>query len=222
MTHMQLRHDSPARDDGCVSAGALAERGWTEAAVRRFLGDPDRMYPMRLFRLDRVVAAEGTEQWRRWREKSVQRSARGKAVADAERACLLAEVAALDIRVPVISSESLAARSVAHRNQLDQDRMPAAVGEVDAATLRRWMVDYLRHQTTVYDATLDSRYAGAGRAEATLAIRDTIYAVIADAYPDLAGEARRQVAARTPEPQARKPGARVAGFRAFGDDLRRG
>jgi hypothetical protein len=200
MTSMQLRHDSPTRDDARVSEGALAERGWTAAAVRRFLGEPDRMYPARLFNLDRVVAAEETEQWRRWRERSVQRSARGKAIADAKRAALLAEVAALDIRVPVISAESLAARSVAHRNRLDQDGSPTAVDEVDAATLRRWMVNYLRHQTTVCDPALDSRYAGIGRAEAAAAIRDTVYAVIADTYPDLAGEARRQVAERAPAP----------------------
>jgi hypothetical protein len=67
------------------------------------------------------------------------------------------------------------------------------VGEVDEATLRRWAVDYLRHRATVHDATLDGVHARVGRAEATIAIRNTVCAVIAETYPDLADEARRQV-----------------------------
>jgi hypothetical protein len=208
---MQLRYDaSGPDDDGWVSSSALAERGWTLAAIRRFLGEPDRTVPnpvfrsagpMRMFRLARVVAAEQTEQWRRWRERAVQRSARGRAAADAKRAALLAEIAALDIRVPVIPAAALAELAVAHRNRLEQERRghcadPAAVGETDEATLRRWMVTFLRHRTTVYDATLDSLYARAGRAEATIAIRNTVYAVIAETYPELADETRRQVARR--------------------------
>ncbi|WP_436533910.1 hypothetical protein [Actinoplanes sp. HUAS TT8] len=193
-----------------MSSRVLAERGWTAAAVRRFLGEPDRTVPnpvfrsagpMRLFRLERVTAAERTEQWQRWRERSIQRSARCRAVAETKRAALLAEIAALDIRVPIIPVASLAARAVDHRNRLDRERHgfgadPATVEDTDEATLRRWMVNYLRHRTTVYDATLDRLYARVGRAEATIAIRNTVYAVIAAAYPDLADETRRQVARR--------------------------
>ncbi|BCY10419.1 hypothetical protein [Actinoplanes sp. L3-i22] len=197
---MQLRHDK----DDCVSGSALAERGWTVAAIRRFLGEPDRTVPhpvlrsagpTRLFSLARVIAAEQSEQWRRWRARAVQRTARGKALADAGRAALLAEIAALDIRVPVLPAAALAEAAIAHRDRLEAE--PVAVGEVDEATLRRWTVDYLRHRTTVQDATLDRLYARVGRAEATIAIRNTVYAVIAATYPDLADEARRQVARPT-------------------------
>ncbi|WP_285551753.1 hypothetical protein [Actinoplanes regularis] len=207
MSCMQLLNDISRQDD-CVGSGALAERGWTAAAIRRFLGEPDRTAPnpvfrsagpMRLFSLARVVAAEQTEQWQRWRERAVQRSARSRAIADARRASLLAEIAALDIRVPRIPMEALAELSVIHRNRRVQEQSgycaePAAVEDVDTATLQRWMVNYLRHCTTVYDAALDGLYARIGRAEATIALRDTIYAVIAETYPGLADEARRQVA----------------------------
>lgn len=208
MTGMHLRGD---KSGDWVTAGGLAERGWTAAAIRRFLGEPDRTVPnpvvrsaapVRLFSTERVEAAERTEQWQHWREKSVQRSARGRAVADAKRAALLAEIAALDIRVPVMPVEALARLAVAHRNRVAReqhgyDADPATVEEADTATLRRWMVNFLRHETTVYDATLDRLYARVGRAEATIAIRDTVYAVIAEAYPELAEEARRQVARRS-------------------------
>ncbi|MEV0897799.1 hypothetical protein [Actinoplanes sp. NPDC049802] len=202
-----------SRTDDCVSTGKLAERGWTPAAIRRFLGDPDRtapnpMYrsaaPMRLFSLARAVAAENTEQWQQWRAKAVERSARGKAVAETKRAALLAEVAALNIRVPVMHPETLAERAVEHRNRVNRewaesrgyDVDPADLDGVDQATLRRWMVNYLRHARTIYDAALSDLYARVGRDAATDAIRERVYAAIAGAYPALADEARRQAAER--------------------------
>ncbi|GIF02541.1 hypothetical protein [Actinoplanes siamensis] len=200
---MQLRSDIT---DDCLSTGMLAQRGWTAAAIRRFLGEPDRTSPnpvfrsappMRMFRLARVVEAEGTESWQRWRERFVQRSHRARTAAETRRAELLAEIAALDIRVPALPAATLARLTVAHRNKLAQGRPPVTVEEVDAATLRRWMVTYLRHVTTIEDAALDGFYARAGRAEATIAIRNTVFAVIAQTYPELANEARRQVSRRT-------------------------
>jgi len=106
--------NAAGRTDDCVSTGVLAERGWTPAAIRRFLGDPDRTAtnpryrsaaPMRLFSLARAVAAENTDQWQQWRAKAVERSARGKAVAETKRAALLTPIAALNIQVPAIHPE---------------------------------------------------------------------------------------------------------------------
>lgn len=202
-----------AGTDDCVTTGVLTERGWTPAAIRRFLGDPDRTAPnpvyrsaapMRLFSLGRAAAVEGTEQWQQWREKAVVRSARSKAIAQAKRAALMAEVAALNIRVPVLNIDALAELAVKHRNRVNRewaetrgyDPDPATADSVDAATLHRWMVNYLRHGRTNYDAALNDLYARVGRDAATEAIRDRVYGAIADAYPDLADEARRQVAER--------------------------
>lgn len=205
-----------ARTDDCVTTGVLAERGWTPAAIKRFLGDPDRtasnpVYrsaaPMRLFSLARAVAAEDTDEWRHWRDLAVQRSARGRAVAETKRAALLAEVAKLNIRVPVLDMDVLAEQAVEHRNLMNEDWAdrrgydpePATVDGVDPATLHRWCVNYLRHARTVYDAALSGLYAKVGRAAATDAIRDRVYAAIADAYPVLVDEARRQAAERHTE-----------------------
>ena len=185
--------------DDCIGTRVLAERGWTEAAIRRFLGDPDRRAPnpvyrsaapARLYSLSRAIAAEATSEWREWRLVADQRSARGKAVAEAKRAQLLAEVAALDIRVPVMDFDTLAAAAVEHRNARDADRAwdrgwdpdPAETGSVDEGTLRRWAVNYLRHVHTSYDADLSDLYARTGRAQAAEAIRERVYAVIAETY----------------------------------------
>jgi hypothetical protein len=46
------------------------------------------------------------------------------------------------------------------------------------------------------DAALNDLYARVGRDAATEAIGDRVYAAIADSYPDLADQARRQAAER--------------------------
>src|SRR5690348_14163233 len=81
MTRPTTRTTTSAVRDDCVSASALTRRGWTRVAIRRFLGEPDRTAPnpfyrqatpMRLYSLTRAVAAEDTQQWRRWRTQADQ------------------------------------------------------------------------------------------------------------------------------------------------------
>jgi len=58
--------------------------------------------------------------------------------------------------------------------------------------LHRITVNYLRHELTGYEAVLGSLRGLIGRAEASQLIRGRILAAIAEAYPWLAGECRRQ------------------------------
>lgn len=206
------QHPSEPLDD-CTGTRTLTGRGWTEAAIRRFLGEPDRLAPnpvyrsaapARLYSLSRVIAAEAAAEWQEWRRSADRRSARGKEAAAAKRAALLAEVAAMDIRVPVMNLDDLAARAVEHRNIRDAGRAwdrgwdaePAEAASVGEGTLHRWMVNYLRHAETTYDADLSGLYARTGRAQAAEAIRERVYAVIAETYPALAAEAMRQAGER--------------------------
>ncbi|GAA4606799.1 hypothetical protein BJY16_006010 [Actinoplanes octamycinicus] len=196
---MQLRHDI-IRDERCLSRTVLAQRGWTAAAIRLFLGEPDLLCPhpetrhappVQLFRRARVLAAESSDQWQRWHHRSVQRAAQRRAAADVQRAAILCEIAALDIRVPVLDEPALTERALAFRRR----RHPASAGDdpdPGSASLRRWMVGYLRHETIIQDC--GSLQARAGRAQATPALRAIVYAAIADRYPSLADEARSQAA----------------------------
>jgi len=196
-----------------VGTGVLADRGWTPAAIRRFLGEPDRTAPnpvyrskapMRLYLLERVEQAEATPEWVQWRQAADRRVAAGRKAAEARRQATVAEVEALRIRVPVMAWSQLALEAVRHRNDVNFEWAarrgeladPATVAGVDEATLRRWAVNYLRHARTVYDAALDGLYARVGRAEATELVRSRVFAAIAEAYPVLAGEVERQVAER--------------------------
>ena len=68
----------------CIGAPGLKERGWTEAMIRALLGDPD-LYadnpnyksaaPMRLWRLQRAEAIEGTPEFAAARERAERQCA---------------------------------------------------------------------------------------------------------------------------------------------------
>lgn len=196
-----------------IGTPALRDRGWTEAAIKRFLGEPDKRIPnpvyrsaapARLYSTARAAQAEAASEWQQWRRAADQRSARSTAVASAKRAALLAEVDALDIRVPVVSLDVLAAQSVRHRNARDAERawdrgevpFSADASTVGQETLDRWMVNYLRHHHTSYDADLSQLYGKVGRQSAQAAIRRRVYEVIAGTYTSLAAECARQLTER--------------------------
>ncbi|MBS4727037.1 hypothetical protein MSM1_01175 [Mycobacterium sp. SM1] len=96
-----------------VMLSTLKQRGWTDGAVRWFLGEPHAlvMNPnyrsgprMRLYDLPPVEATERSERWRAWFDKT--RVLRAKASAqqsermNAARGELAAQINAVEIRVP--------------------------------------------------------------------------------------------------------------------------
>src|SRR5690606_41625268 len=74
-----------------LTAKDLRERdaAWTEAAIRRFLGEPDQLKknpvyrtaaPMRLYLQERVEEAEATDEWASWRSRGLRRSTAARQV----------------------------------------------------------------------------------------------------------------------------------------------
>jgi hypothetical protein len=185
--------------------------------IRTLLGPPDRLKPnpvyrsaapARLYETDRVIAAEGLGSFAVLRDKAERRSRAALRAADRRRAETLARVDGVSLSVPVVEWDVLARRAVAHRNRRDEERAgdrvdllptPARVADVDEPTLQRWMVNYLRHVLTVYDAESDELFGRVGRIQGTRRLRQRVYAAIALAYPELAGECRRQLQEREGE-----------------------
>ncbi|MBX9980398.1 MAG: hypothetical protein K2Z76_12605 [Mycobacterium gordonae] len=103
-----------------VTLSTLKQRGWTDGAVKQFLGEPDAlaMNPnyrtgpkMGLYELARVEAAERSESWQTWREATKSRrekvSARQWERMNNARAKLTAELNAVEIRIPRLSKDEL-------------------------------------------------------------------------------------------------------------------
>jgi hypothetical protein len=102
------------------------ERRWTDALIRRFLGEPDRLDSnpnylsgpsMRLYRIERVLTAELSEDWRKAFERACERSRSSRAVAEVVRGRNLDELRArLAVMVPAFTDEELTKRAIDHYN----------------------------------------------------------------------------------------------------------
>jgi hypothetical protein len=201
-----------------VTLSSLKQRGWTDGAVKRFLGEPDALVTnpnyrsgprMRLYDLPRVERTEQSEAWRAWRgQTKAQRekaSVRQTERMSASRAALTAQINAVEIRIPRLPQEKLFRVAVDNRNAQAEwhaaerghfDHADASVSSADTAALQRWAVNYLRHVETDYDWLLDRVAGRVGVVEARLLIRERVLNAIAGQYRYLAAECARQKAQR--------------------------
>ena len=103
----------------------LKDRGWTAAAVKRFLPEPDDTRPnpfhktgpeMGFYLISRVKQIERTKAWCNWAPQSAKRKqSAAQAVATKEEK-LQEYVDSIEITVPVMDVETLTAKAVAHYN----------------------------------------------------------------------------------------------------------
>jgi hypothetical protein len=81
---VSLAPSSTAAPVDLVGPGSLADRdpAWTPSAIKKFLGDPDKLVTnpvyrtapkMRMFLISRVEQVESTEEWETWKEASSRR-----------------------------------------------------------------------------------------------------------------------------------------------------
>ncbi|MFI1978971.1 hypothetical protein [Streptomyces wedmorensis] len=196
-----------------VTFAGVRRRGWTDAMVRDLLGTPDvqgrdprrwSLAPVRLYLLARVETVERTPEFAETSVLSPARSAAAAAHARRRRAAVLAAIRTEPIEVPRLPGPELERRAVRHRHLLTgrspaPRRSPTPPPEnppgVPAGSLVRWQVSYLRHALSRYEALLDGLYGATGRGEAERLLRRRLYEAIAAAYPALAHECRRRIAA---------------------------
>lgn len=191
-----------------LSVAGLRARGWTAGMVRQLLGDPDqfRVNPhvraaprIRLYRVERVEAAERSEEFRTVSAAAVRRSAAARVAARRRLREVLARIAAEPIDVPRLTPHRLAALAAERQGLGRLPGSPGTGGSVDPVVLDRRKVDYLLHQLSRYDELLDGLdglHWGAGRVAAEELLRRRIYAAIVEAYPLLAQECERQLSER--------------------------
>lgn len=193
-----------------VSLAGLRLRGWTGGMVHRLLGAADRLSVnprfrdaprVRLYRLDRVEAAERSDEFRAVAQSSGRRSEAVRAAMRRRREEVLERIRNEPIDVPRLDPGKLALRAVEHRARREAEWGRAggdgtiADGPGGRSSLDPWKVDYLRHRLRHYDQLLDTlpgHGRSSGRAEAATLLRERICAAIAEAYPPLAQECERQ------------------------------
>ena len=177
--------------------------GWTDAAIKKFLGAPDKTKPnpnygsgppMCLYSPERVEKAEQLEDFAAWRAKSLIRSAIRVKVSEERAAKLSAYVAGLTVTVPLHhDARHLAIVSYnEYREGSPHDHDPASP-KSDRSFLDRITVNYLRHEATQYDDILCEIAGNPGIGDAYEALFEKVLQAIAHQYPSLRAECARQI-----------------------------
>jgi hypothetical protein len=167
----------------------LVARGWTDALIAEFLGEPDafatnphyRTGPkMRLYDLSRVLEAEKREDFIARRAailaKRPTRRKAAAAVSSRKLATLFAWVDNLNIVIPSMPLERLYSLALGRR----------VVEGLDNNYVARKCANYLRHEVTSYDDLLLHTFGQTGTEEACTRLRQRIQGKICEAYPSLA------------------------------------
>lgn len=201
-----------------TKAAIKKERGWTDTAITKFLGDPDKLgsnpYSSKmhshLYLLSRVKKVEKTKRFKEWKAKSETRRASARKAAQTRRDKTLAKVRSrldeiqLDPQARGLSKKRLRKLAVASYEDYESYRSwdePPRIVEKDAPQefIQRIEVNFLRHEGTLYDAELEEYAGSTGVREAVDMVRERVYEVIAKEYPYLKKECERQLQRRREE-----------------------
>lgn len=199
---------------GCFIKKELKARGWSDAMVEEFLGEPDdyhnygRGIVANLYTSLRVTEAEARPEWQRESRAFKLRSLRAKQGITTRTRRLIESVKAHTFQLPRFTPEKLLAAAIQNRNNIAWNRCERRqnweeYNEVDPATIPlwpephaardRWCVNFLRHRTTSYDSFRRVFLPGrAGQVEALAAWWSNFVEAIRKVYPFLEDEAQRQ------------------------------
>jgi len=196
-------------DKELITKAGLKERGWTEAAISHFVPDSDRISPnprfekaapLKLYLSTRIEDIERSDEFREFMLASEKRKAAIAKAAETKKQKLLAELEGWEIVVTKEPLDKVRCDAIDAYNghqdwicEYESRGIRFATKDSDPNFLDRITVNYLRHQLLDYGNRLAQLLGPTGKDEAYKALRDKILLAIAERYPDLATECRRQV-----------------------------
>jgi hypothetical protein len=186
-----------------VNKTEIKKRGWTDSQIKKFLGAPDwttqnpyyrSAAPVCNYDDGRVIAIEASPKFAESKQASAGRRAGASKAVETKRQKLQDYLDNLEIVVPEMDDDKLIELACESYNDRQRDNLDwmGATPKSDPEFLSRIAVNYLRHEMSSYEETLDSIAGKAGAKDAYLTVKDMVLDAIADAYPNLADECYRQ------------------------------
>jgi len=183
-----------------VNKKELKARGWTDTQIKKFLGAPDwnevnPMYkcaaPVCNYHDERVAAVEASAEFIESREKGARRRAGAAQAVETKKQKMQNFLDRLVVVVPEIGEDELTRRACDSYNAFTDGGLYASPHS-DSGFLARITVNYLRHQLSCYEETLDEITGRVGAGGAYLDVKDKVLNAIGDTYPNLYDECNRQ------------------------------
>lgn len=193
---------SKKRPEFMTKSRLKSERGWSDRAMEVLLGpcdveSPNPHYgcaaPMKLYRIARILKAERTLKFARFRDAKERRSKAAQEAAERKTEKLLDEIGSLEIEVPRIDNYKQLACE--HYNNLwaSRGRDKYATVNDNKEFLDRISVNFLRHEMSDYEESLVGVRGAVGAQDARIWVKERVLGEIAVTYPELAEECRRQI-----------------------------
>ena len=192
-----------------VTQTQVLEMGFTKTMIQNLLPEPmfkenphyRHAAPMKLWNKDEVKKVMQTEEYRVAWEKAKKRKAASKKSAkktlETKRANtekLVEEMKNL-ISIEVVAEKELIEQTLEAKNlwyfwhgkgEIDRRTL-------DNATLKRWIVNYIRHELISYDCDLYQLHGRVGKDEVYVKYKAAVLEKIAEAYPKYAEECQNQI-----------------------------
>lgn len=188
-----------------LTKSVIKERGWTEGAIKKFLGNPEITKknphyrtgpPMLLWRLETVLEAEQTSQFIEWKNKHDTRreQLRTRAINQHQqkRTLLMEWVESLDVKVPKYSKGKLFQFAINNYNELWSSRgeheklIYQEYSQLNPDFLHRITVNALLHALSDYEYHLAKVANITGAPEARSRLTERMLTEINKTYPDVA------------------------------------
>jgi len=188
----------------------IKERGWTEKAIKLFLGDHDKekpnpyyssASPMKLYLIERVKKKEQSKEFKDFKNNSKKNGSK-KAIATKKKQ-ITELITGLNIKIQKEKFSVIRKKAIQSYNQFKEDisfkgRNPSfefqkADLKSNKEFLNRIIVNYIRHKSTKYDYKLQKIFGKVGKQEAYKLLNKKIYDKISEVYPQLKEECNNQI-----------------------------
>lgn len=180
----------------------LMRSGWSKSLLVKLLGEPDlrkkqygRTNLMCLYNLEKVQSAESAALFLADQESLVKRKMSAKKAVETKVSRLMDAVSCMVINVEQV--KRVEAFAIEAYNEYNEDVFNPASHKSDRAFLGRICVNFIRHELTEYDISLETVAGKSGVTQAVDAIREKVYAAIATCYPVFKTECERQQKVRS-------------------------
>lgn len=170
----------------------LKERGWTDKMIEKFAGEPDKVVQNPFYRSKqsflylkkRIEKIEKYKRFIKMKEESVPRQASAqKAVKTKTQKCI-EYVETMQIKIPTYKRETL--ERLAYNSWLEHQELCGNISAFEYVpeedTMKRWCINYLRHECTEYDERLYRLFGKVGVQEAHDILKDKITKAIYAKY----------------------------------------
>jgi hypothetical protein len=202
MTPEQTQTEKPGLSIKYAQSELKDERGWTDALVRKFLGQPDELKAnpyykkapkMKLYLLARIEKAEQTQEFKLAVEKAKVRKKGAQKGLVTKTNNLVEKAKAEKIDVPLIEREKLMEAAIEnYKSRLslyrDEEEAQFLFDASDEEFISRICANYLRHCCSRYEEAIYKYQGKVGFEEALKIIREKVLNAISSTYPFLSEE----------------------------------